>query len=96
MMVACSIAQAKAFLHREAQHSTEDAAVKTPLCCDFHSSSDEEQLAQMSRPVTSSTRYVNLFRITCTWGSIIIIIIIIIIFIKWNWVITQWQWLFYM
>ena len=60
-MVACSIAQAKAFLYREAQRSAEDAPVKAPLCCDFHSSSDEEQLAQMSRPVTSSTRYVNLF-----------------------------------
>jgi hypothetical protein len=58
--VACSVAQAKAFLHLEAQLSAEDAAVKAPLCCDFHSSSDEEQLADVSRPVTSSTRYVNL------------------------------------
>jgi hypothetical protein len=59
MTVVCSVAQAKAFLNREAQRSAEDAAVKAPLCCDFHSSSDEEQLAEVSRPVTSSTRYVN-------------------------------------
>ena len=60
-MVGCSVAQAKAFLQREVQHSAEDASAKVPLCCDFHSSSDEEQLAQMSRPLISSTRYVNLF-----------------------------------
>jgi ABC-type multidrug transport system permease subunit len=29
-------------------------------------------------------------------GEVIIIIIIIIIFINCNWVITRWQWLFYM
>jgi hypothetical protein len=60
MMIVCFIAQAKAFLDQEAQHNADDAAIKAALCYDFHSSSDEEQLAQMSRPVSSSTRYVNL------------------------------------
>jgi hypothetical protein len=60
-VVLCCVAQAKAFLEREAQHSADDAAIKAALCYDFHSSSDEEQLTQMSRPVSSSTRYGNLF-----------------------------------
>jgi hypothetical protein len=60
-VVVCFVAQAKAFLDQEAQDSAEDAAIKAAFCYDFHSSSDEEQLAQMSRPVSSSTRYVNLF-----------------------------------
>lgn len=53
----CCVAQAKQFLELEAQHSAEDAAIKAALCYENHSSSDEEQLAQSSRPVNSLTRY---------------------------------------
>lgn len=54
--VSSALDKAKAFLDQEAQDSAEDAAIKAAFCYDFHSSSDEEQLAQISRPVSSSTR----------------------------------------
>lgn len=53
----CCIAQAKQFLELEAQYSVEDASIKAALGYENHSSSDEEQLAQSSRPVSSLTRY---------------------------------------
>ena len=41
---------------------------------------------------TDSFNYITFY----AFGDIIIIIIIIIIFIYCNWVVTRWQWLFYM
>ena len=51
------------------------------------------------RTATHQYRFVNALiglSLKICEGIIIIIIIIIIIFINCNWVVTRWQWLFYM
>jgi hypothetical protein len=56
-MKLCSVVQAKQFLEQEAQHAAQDAAVKAALCYDIHSSSDEEQLPEVSQSISSLNRY---------------------------------------
>ncbi|XP_021933862.1 uncharacterized protein LOC110836698 isoform X3 [Zootermopsis nevadensis] len=55
--VTSALAKAKQFLELEAQYSVEDASIKAALGYENHSSSDEEQLAQSSRPVSSLTSH---------------------------------------
>jgi hypothetical protein len=56
-MKLCSVVQAKQFLEQEAQHAAQEAAIKAALCYDIHSSSDEEQLPELSRSISSLNRY---------------------------------------
>lgn len=53
----CSVMQAKQFLELEVQHTAQDAAIKAALCYDIHSSSDEEQLPEPPRSISSLNRY---------------------------------------
>jgi hypothetical protein len=57
MMKLHCVIQAKQFLELQAQHAAEDAAIEAALCYEIHSSSDDEQLAELSRPVSYLSRY---------------------------------------
>ncbi|XP_023705756.1 trimethylguanosine synthase isoform X2 [Cryptotermes secundus] len=54
--VTSALDRAKQFLEQEVQHTAQDAAVKAALCYDIHSSSDEEQLPEPPRSISSLNR----------------------------------------